>query len=197
MSNEHDEQALLQQALEGDANAFGALIELYQQPIYNLAYRMLGDAQEAEDAAQEAFIRAYTNLHRSYDTKRSFKTWLFSIASNHCIDRLRKRRLTWVSIDEPLPPHPALISDSDNPEDHLVLQERSVMVQNLLDELNPDYRAAVVLRYWYELSYAEIAEALETTESSIKSRLFRARKMLGEKYDSVVQPSSLSTSLEV
>ena len=175
-----DEQVLIRQVITGDIDAFGQLVELYQQPVINLAYRMLGNYQEAEDAAQEAFIRAFSNI-QSYDTKRAFKTWLFSIASNHCIDRLRKRRLTYVSIDEPLPPHPALVSDDHNdPEKTLLNQELSASIQNMLSELNPDYRAAVVLRYWYDMSYAEIAEALQTTESAIKSRLFRARQSLVE-----------------
>lgn len=183
------EQDLIQQALAGDVDAFGELVRLYEQPIFNLTYRMLGDGQEAEDAAQEAFIRAYSNL-RSYDTNRSFKTWLFSIASNHCIDRLRKRRLTWVSIDEPLPPHPALVSDQFDPERSLVNQERSQLVQTMLSELTPDYRAAVIMRYWYDMSYADIADALETTESAIKSRLFRARQMLADKLDTQVLAES-------
>lgn len=178
------EQVLIQRALGGDAEAFGELVVLYQQPIFNLAYRMLGDPQEAEDAAQEAFIRAYMNLQKSYDKERSFKTWIFSIASNHCIDRLRKRRLTWVSVDEPLPPHPSLMSgEEDDPEKTLLLQERSMLIQRMLKGLSPDYRAAVIMRYWYDLSYAEIAEALETTESAIKSRLFRARQQLADQLD--------------
>ncbi|NDJ86661.1 MAG: RNA polymerase sigma factor, partial [Chloroflexi bacterium] len=101
----------------------------------------------------------------------------------YCIDRLRKRRLTWVSIDEPLPPHPALVSDNNDPEQSLVDHERSVLIQGLLNELSPDYRAAVILRYWYDMSYAEIATSLETTESAIKSRLFRARQSLADKLE--------------
>ncbi len=183
-----DEQAILQQAIHGDIDAFGILIELYQQAVINLAYRMLGNYQEAEDAAQEAFIRAFRNL-RSYDPQRSFKTWLFSITSNHCIDRLRKRRLTYLSIDEPLPPHPSLMSDEQaDPEQQLLEQERSIYIQNLLEQLAPDYRAAVILRYWYDMSYTEIADALGTTESAIKSRLFRARQMLADFAEK--QPSS-------
>lgn len=175
-----DEQALIDNAIAGDIDAFGQLLALYQQPLINLAYRMLGNLQEAEDATQEAFIRAFKNIS-TYDASRSFKTWIFSITSNHCIDRLRKRRLTYVSIDDPLPPHPALVGNEKNdPEKSLLNQERSVYIQQLLDTLNPEYRAAVILRYWYELSYAEIAEALDTTESAIKSRLFRARQTLAD-----------------
>jgi len=172
-----NDQELVARVLQGDGQAFAELVESYQQAVYNLAYRMLGDAREAEDAAQEAFLRAYQHLS-SYDPERSFKTWLLSIVSNYCIDRLRKRRLIWLSIEEPLPPHPALTSNMPEPEEAFVSKERDVAIQRLLASLAPEYRAAVILRYWYDMSYAEIAEMLGTTESAIKSRLFRARQML-------------------
>ncbi len=174
MENEHE---LITRVLAGDQESFAELVEVYQRSVYNLTYRMLGDAREAEDAAQEAFLRAYQHLDR-YDAERPFKTWLLSIASNYCIDRLRKRRLTWLSIEEPLPPHPALSSSEIEPEDAVSNNERYTAVQAMLGDLAPEYRAAVVFRYWYDMSYAEIAEMLDTTESAIKSRLFRARQMM-------------------
>lgn len=174
-----NDQELVGQILAGDQDAFAVLVESHQRAVYNLAYRLLGNAQEAEDAAQEAFLRAYQHLER-YDRERPFKTWLLSIASNYCIDRLRRRRLMWLSIDEPLPPHPALTSGEQEPEDAAVSGERDAVVQAMLEVLPPEYRAAVILRYWYDLSYAEIAELLDTTESAIKSRLFRARQTLAE-----------------
>ena len=127
------------------------------------------------------FIRAYNNLDR-YDTNRSFKTWLLSIASNHCIDRLRKRRLKYLSLDEPLPTSMQLAVSSDipNPEVQAARNERSEYIQELLTELPEDDRAGIILKYWYDYSYAEIAEVLDTTESAIKSRLFRARRALAE-----------------
>ena len=169
----------VQGTLQGDQDAFAELVYTYQDSVYNLCYRMLSERTEAEDAAQEAFLKAYLNLKR-YDPARSFKTWLLTIASNHCIDRLRRRRMTWLSIDEPLPPNVTLRSDEPEPENAMMFSERSEAVQELLDQLAPDYRAAVVLRYWYEYSYIEIADILDTTESAIKSRLFRARNMLAE-----------------
>ncbi len=172
-----NEQELVARVLDGDQQAFAELVELYQQAVYNLAYRMLGNVDEAEDATQETFLRAYQHLRR-YDLTRPFKTWLLSIASNYCIDCIRKRRLTWLSIDEPLPPHPALTSSEAAPEHAAMDSERAAAIQSLLNDLAPDYRAAVILRYWYDMSYTEIAEALETSESAIKSRLFRARQML-------------------
>lgn len=182
MSQDND-TLWVQRTLDGDPQAFGELVQLYERDVFNLAYRMLNERGEAEDAAQEAFLRAYANLDR-YDQNRSFKTWLLSITSNHCIDRIRRRRLLWLSLEEPLPPHPALTSDMPGPEQAMLDSERNVLVQELLDELSPDYRLAVVLRYWYELSYAEIAEMLDTTESAIKSRLFRARQALASRLES-------------
>jgi RNA polymerase sigma-70 factor (ECF subfamily) len=178
---EPSESQWLAQALQGDVDAFGELVRLFERPVYNLAYRMLSNSKEAEDVAQEAFLKAYMNLHR-YDPQRSFKTWLLSITSNHCIDMLRKRRLTWLSIeDEQLPPHPALVSAPQaNPEAMALTHELSQQIQILLDHLPEEYRVVVILRYWNDLSYAEIAEMLSTTESAIKSRLFRARQSLAK-----------------
>jgi len=180
--SEESDALWVQRTLEGDPQAFGELVCRYERDVFNLAYRMLNERGEAEDAAQEAFTRAYVNLER-YDIARPFKTWLLSITSNHCIDRIRRRRLVWLSLEEPLPPHPALTSDIPGPEEALLSSERNLLVQDLLDELSPDYRLAVVLRYWYDLSYAEIAQMLDTTESAIKSRLFRARQTLAERLE--------------
>jgi RNA polymerase sigma-70 factor (ECF subfamily) len=184
------ELMLIAQARAGNQQAFSELVRAHQNAVYNLSYRMLGERGEAEDAAQETFLRAYAHLDR-YDTARSFRTWLLSIASNHCIDRLRKRRLTWLSIEEPLPPHPALTSDEVEPEDAVISNERSAAIQKMLAALTPEYRAVVVLRYWYDLSYTEIAEVLNTTESSVKSRLFRARQTLAEKMTSAQGSTAL------
>lgn len=175
-----DEGVWLDQARDGDRDAFGKLIGAYQTPVFNLAYRMLGNADEAEQAAQEAFIRAWTRLD-AYNPAHKFSTWLLSITSHYCIDQIRKRRAILLSIDEPLPTHPALMSETSSlPEARVAESEQQVVVQNLLETLPADYRQAVVLRYWYDMSYEEIAEVMETTVSAIKSRLFRARRQLAK-----------------
>lgn len=175
-----DEAVWLEEARNGNKQAFGKLIQAYQSPVFNLAYRMLGNADEAEQAAQEAFIRAWTRLD-SYDPGFKFSTWLLSITSNYCIDQIRKRRAQLLSIEGPLPAHPALMSESsESPEAQVVSRERDKNIQLLLQTLPPDYRQAVILRYWNEMSYDEIAEVMETTVSAIKSRLFRARRQLAE-----------------
>jgi RNA polymerase sigma-70 factor (ECF subfamily) len=173
------ERAWIELALQGDREAFGELVLAYERPVYNLAYRMLGNPTEAEDAAQETFLRAYSKL-ATYQPGRKFVNWLLSIASHHCIDRLRKRkRAPQLSIEEPLPPQ-VLVSDSLRPEQVLSKKQERELVRQVLDTLPPDYRAAVVLRYWYGMSYRDIAATTKSTESAIKSRLHRARRMMAQ-----------------
>lgn len=175
-----DERIWLRQARQGNQEAFGRLVEAYQGPVYNLAYRMLSNSAEAEEAAQEAFIRMYTRLD-TYDPTHKFSTWVLSITSNYCIDLLRKRRALMLSIDEPLPPHPALMSDREaGPESQAAQGETEALIQHMLAALPEDYRQTVVLRYWYDHSYEEIAEIMQTSVSAIKSRLFRARRQLAD-----------------
>ena len=173
-----DEQLWIARARQGDDDAFSQLVEAYQRPVYNVCYRMLGDPTEAEDAAQETFIRAYTRLN-SYDPNRKFSSWLLAIASHYCIDRLRRRRFSMVSWDD-LPPWRWLPDSDPQPEEVALRHEAQHHVQELVDKLPPDYRAAVILRYWHDLSYEEIAEALGSTLPAIKSRLFRARQMMAQ-----------------
>ncbi|MCC6801955.1 MAG: sigma-70 family RNA polymerase sigma factor [Anaerolineae bacterium] len=162
-------------ALEGDQEAFTDLVVDYNRAVYNLTYRMLGDTVEAEDAAQEAFLRAYRNLDR-YDQQRSFKTWVLSIASHYCIDVIRKRRMSWLSLDDFLPGEVMAAVESRSVEELAMDGERGRTVQELLKLLKPDERAIIILRYWNDLSYEEIAEMLHTNVGVIKSRLFRARQ---------------------
>lgn len=172
------EKAWLVQALDGDDQAFAHLVETYQRPVFSVCFRMLGNARDAEDAAQESFLRAYKNLYR-YDPDRSFATWLLSIASHYCIDQLRKRRLNTFSIDDDenwwQPP-----DLGPSPEGVMVRSERQAQIAVMLDTLKSQDRAAVVLHYWHDYSYEEIAETLELSISAVKSRLYRARRMLAE-----------------
>lgn len=175
------EQLWLEQARAGDQKAFGRLVDAYQRPVFNLTYRMLGDSEEAADAAQEAFLRAYSRLHQ-YNPEHKFSTWLFSIANHHCIDRLRKRRVTVLPMDD-TPLVFSLESETPRPDEQLLAKERSNELQALLNELEPDYRTPLILRYWHEYSYQEIAEIMGISLAAVKSRLFRARQKLADCYE--------------
>ena len=176
------EQGWVEAARRGDKQAFSQLVQAYQRPVYNLTYRMLGNSEEAEDAAQETFLRAYARLSQ-YDPQMKFSTWVFSIANHHCIDRLRKRRATHISIDDN-PVLENLQEDTPQPEHQALEQEQSIELQGLINLLEPEYRTPLVLRYWEEMSYEEIAEAMGVTVAAVKSRLFRARQQLMALYQS-------------
>ena len=169
-----EEVVWIEKARDGDTAAFARLVNAYQTHVYNLTYRMLGERMAAEDAAQEAFLRAYKNLHR-YDPNRSFRTWLLSIAAHYAIDRLRRRRP-----EVPLEKMAPWADGDPGPERQVVQRERRESIQRLLDRLSPTDRAAVTLLYWYDYSYEEIAEALDLTVSAVKSRLYRARRTMAQ-----------------
>ncbi len=176
----NEEQTWIARARQGSDEAFTRLVETYQTPVFNLCYRMLGEAELAEDAAQETFLRAYQHIRR-YDQKRPFATWLLSIAAHYCIDRLRRRKFSSFSIneeDEDGAPFELPDRDALDPEEALVGGQRRERVHAMLNQLDPTDRAAIVMRYWYDYSEAEIAESLKLTVSAVKSRLHRARREL-------------------
>jgi len=177
---ETDDNVLVTMIKAGNATAFNQLLNRYRRSIYNLCYHMLTDSVEAEDAAQEVFIRAYFKLD-SYDESRSkFSTWLFSIASHYCIDKLRPKRLPAIPWDELSNLARFSAQDTFQPEKMLLKAETTQEVRSLLNKLPPNYRAAIILKYWHGKSYEDIAQTQGTTVSAIKSRLFRARKMMAQ-----------------
>jgi RNA polymerase sigma-70 factor (ECF subfamily) len=176
----NDELAWILQAQQGNDEAFTKLVEEHQTHVYNLCYRMLGEPEAAEDAAQETFLRAYQNLHR-YDRTRSFATWLLSIGAHYCIDRLRRRKLSVFSMDAENDDGTSFeIRDtaSPDPEVESVKREDRDRLHILLKDLDETDRAAVIMRYWYDYSEIEIADSLNLTVSAVKSRLHRARRAL-------------------
>ncbi|HOU24161.1 MAG TPA: sigma-70 family RNA polymerase sigma factor, partial [Anaerolineae bacterium] len=128
--------------------------------------------------AQETFVRIYTRL-RSYDPQQRLSSWILAVASHYCIDRLRRQRIKWFSLDDLLPVQ-ELQDEADQPETVLLQSERTSEVQSLLQSLPPEYRLVIALRYWQDLSYEEIAKTVGATESAVKSRLHRAREMLAQ-----------------
>ncbi|HZC05918.1 MAG TPA: sigma-70 family RNA polymerase sigma factor, partial [Ktedonobacterales bacterium] len=167
-----EDTALVRRVLAGDQEAFASIVEKYKDPVFNVAYRMLGNPTEAEDVAQETFVRAYTQL-RTYQEGRRFSTWLLSIASHLSIDQLRRRRFLALPLDNA--PFLEWIADlGAGPEQAALQVEASDEMQKVLSVLPPKYRTVLVLRYWYDLSYEEIAEMLGLTSALVKARLHRA-----------------------
>lgn len=169
-----DELLLIDRAVAGDERAFAELVTRYQTAVYNLAYRMLGDAGEAEDAAQEVFLRIYRRL-ATYDQDHRFSTWVLSIASHYCIDLLRRKRPWLVPLEN--------ISNwmrarTRGPEASALAMEQQDTVRNLLAKLPEHYRLVLLLRYWHDLGYEEIAQVVGLPVSTIKARLHRARNAL-------------------
>jgi RNA polymerase sigma-70 factor (ECF subfamily) len=158
----------------GDVEAFGPLVNRYQDSVYSVCYRVLRDTQDAEDLTQEAFIRAYEKLDL-YDIDQPFGPWIRRIAANLAINALKKRKLL-LPIDEQRDrdPHPA----RSNPETALERAQLSRDVQAALGELLPHYRVAIELRHFHDLSYAEIAETMEIPLNTARSYLHRARQTL-------------------
>ncbi len=186
----NDEMAWVAQAQQGNDEAFTQLVETYQKHVYNLCYRMLGEAEAAEDASQETFLRAYQHIHR-YDRKRPFGTWLLSIAAHYCIDRLRRRKFSMSSIDQDEEEGGFELPDTEtpNPESEAVYGEQKQQMQRMLGRLDAMDRAAIVMRYWHDCSEVEIAESLNLTVSAVKSRLHRARRALAGYWQTETAPS--------
>ncbi len=175
------------QASQGDEQAFARLVEAFQVPVYNLCYRMLGNPDEAEDAAQEAFLKAYRGI-RSFDPQRKFASWCLSVAAHECIDRLRRRRLQPVGLDDI--EDEAMHADAEpGPESALARREQESRIASLLARLTPLDRAVITLRYWYDMPLEEIAEELNLTTSAVKSRLHRARRDLAQSWGEASHPA--------
>jgi RNA polymerase sigma-70 factor (ECF subfamily) len=182
------EEQLVKKSLLGDTAAFEELVAQYQNKIYALAYRYMGNEEDAYDMTQEAFIKAFRSL-RSFKGDSSFGTWLYRVATNVCLDELRKRkrRVLTLSLDEPLATQDGdevekEIADTSPTVDILYEQkEFSLYIQDILDEMKPEHKNAIVLRDLMELSYEEIAEVLDCSIGTVKSRLSRARTVLRKK----------------
>jgi RNA polymerase sigma-70 factor (ECF subfamily) len=184
-----DEQQLLQQARQGDetsAAAYGEIVRCYQTAVFNVAYRLLGRRVEAEDAAQEAFLRAYRALDR-FDVARPFAPWIKRITTNLCLNWLEsaRERTQLLAAEMSSNDRPVSLDDwaqtAPSPEQTMVHEEQSTRLHQAILALPPRYRVAIELRHFQELSYEEMAEEMERPLSSVKSDLFRARKMLAEK----------------
>ncbi len=173
---------LVQDALKGDEKAFARLLGRYKDAIYFMLLKMVNNRSDAEDLTLEAFGKAFKNLHQ-YSPTYAFSTWLFKIASNNCIDFLRKIKGVHVSIENPGEQNEngeqlRLKSKEPNPEEKLIRSQKAVLLRKIVHRLKPRYQTLVELRYFREFSYEEIAKELNLPLGTVKAQLFRAREML-------------------
>jgi len=172
----------INQVLKGDQNAFGEIVELYKDKVFQLCFRMLGNRHEAEDLAQEAFVRAFVNIH-SFKINMKFSTWLYRIATNLCIDRLRKKKPDYhldaeVAGTEGLNMYSQIASDTLKPEEEVASLELQESIQAEITKLPEKYRSVIVLKYIEELSLKEISDILDLPVGTVKTRIHRGREAL-------------------
>lgn len=183
--NTIDDMALVDMAKAGDNKAYERLLKKYRKSVYYMLLKMVNNADDADDLTQEAFAKAFNSLHK-FDPKYAFSTWLFRIATNNCIDFIRKKRVQTISIDNPYESDEGDsmsfdIRDPDlNPNEVMLKNQRKEYIQMAVEKLPDKYKILVELRYFQELSYEEVAEELELPLGTVKAQLFRARELLNQ-----------------
>ncbi len=174
---------LIDKAVAGDERAYAELMERYRKSVYHTLLKMIRNVDDAEDLTIEAFAKAFKNLHK-FKKEYTFSTWLFRIATNNCIDFIRKKKLDTFSInaslnnDESDPLHLELRDDRRNPQEEAIRSQKIEIVQQFVKLLPPKYQRLVRLRYFEELSYDEIAKEIEAPLGTVKAQLHRARELL-------------------
>lgn len=183
------EEKLIEQCKQGDIESFELLIKDYQQLAFNIAYRMLGNTEDAKDASQDAFIKIFKSI-QSFKGNSSFSTWMYRIVSNTCLDELRKRKKHQsYSYDNPIKTEDGemnrnIPASENSPEEIINRKESQQLIQNAINKLSDQNKAVIVLRDIKGFSYEQISEILDCPEGTIKSRISRARvalKMILEK----------------
>jgi RNA polymerase sigma-70 factor (ECF subfamily) len=180
-----EDAQVVRQVLRGKQEMFSLLVERYQKPIFNYIYRFYGNYELAQELTQETFLRCYQFL-KSYDPERKFSTWLYTVAKNLCIDELKKQRSAReVPLEDVLPAVDA--KDAEGSADHnqqadCIRSEENFKLLEALQELPASARTVLLLHYFQGLSYQEIGETLGLPVSTVKIRIFRAKKILLEKW---------------
>ncbi len=177
-----EDKQLIRLALEGNQDAYKRLMKKYHNAIHHLIVRMIGYGGEAEDLTQEAFIKAFNSLE-TFNDEFAFSTWLYKIATNNCIDYLRKRKLRTFSIDKPVESHDGeyqyeIPDHTYIPDTNILRHQQTRTIQHAIDALPEKYRIVIVMRHQQELSYEEIADELGLPLGTVKAHIFRAREML-------------------
>jgi RNA polymerase sigma factor (sigma-70 family) len=172
---------LVRKATDGDQKAYAELLDRYRDAIYYMLLKMVNNASDAEDLTIEAFGKAFKNLNQ-YAPNYAFSTWLFKIATNNCIDFIRKKKANHISLDHDDEEHEQATHEVQapvpDPEETLINQQKAILMRNVVTKLKPRYRKLIELRYFNEFSYEEIAEELELPIGTVKAQLFRARELL-------------------
>jgi RNA polymerase sigma-70 factor (ECF subfamily) len=172
---------LVQKAKKGDQQAYAELMGRYRDSIYYMLLKMVNNTSDAEDLMIEAFGKAFKSIDQ-YTPSFAFSTWLFKIATNNCIDFIRKRRTSTISIDQTSEDQDTqsitIQSDTPDPEEHMIIDQRIKLLRDVVSKLKPRYKTLVELRYFNEYSYEEISNELELPIGTVKAQLFRARELL-------------------
>jgi len=183
-----EDAQIVRQVLRGRKEAFGVLVERYQKPIFNYIYRFYGNYELAQELTQETFLRCYQFL-KSYDPERKFSTWLYTVAKNLCIDELKKQRSAReVSLEDALPAvdaKDAATAADRNQQAECIRREEDFKLLEALQELPAAARTVLLLHYFQGLSYQEIGETIGLPVSTVKIRIFRAKKILLEKWHEI------------
>jgi RNA polymerase sigma-70 factor (ECF subfamily) len=176
-----DDREYVRRTLGGDDRAFAVLVRRYERGLFNLAYRMVHDTEQARDLTQEIFVRVHRSLDK-YDPVYPFTSWIYRVGSNLCIDWIRKRKLRTVSLDAPIAPgepdsrRRELPDPEPDPSQDLQARERAAVLAAVLAKLPESHRMILLLRHQRELSYEEIALTLDVPLGTVKARIHRARE---------------------
>ncbi len=182
-SRAQEDLELVDKAKVGDQVAFGKLMDRYRDSIFFMVLKMVHNRDDAEDLTLEAFGKAFNSI-TNYSADFAFSTWLFKIATNNCIDFIRKKKLQTTSLDQTTTTEdgevtPIAVKDhAANPEETMVKEQRAAKIRGAIEQLSPKYRSLIELRYLDELSYEEISEKLDIPLGTVKAQLFRAKDML-------------------
>jgi RNA polymerase sigma factor (sigma-70 family) len=178
-----DDAQVVKQILRGKRDQFAIILQRYERPIFNFIYRFFGHYDLAEELTQETFLRCYQFL-KSYDTERKFSTWLYTVARNLCIDHLKKRKAgREISLDQSLPAVERTEkgrAQGEDPQLQCIRKQEDDTLLRALGTLEPTKRIVLILYYFQGLSYQEIGETLSVPVSTVKIRIFRAKKALLE-----------------
>ncbi len=185
-----EDKQLIAAAIAGKQEAYKRLMKKYHNAIAHLIMRMVGTQGDVEDLTQEAFIKAFNSLE-SFNDEFAFSTWLYKIATNNCIDYLRKRKLKTFSIDRPIggedsAPQYEIPDESHTPDGEILRTQQNTAIQHAIDALPEKYRIVIVMRHQEEKSYEEIATELDLPLGTVKAHIFRAREMLYKQLRGVV-----------